>query len=108
MKYVDLIQSIPYPKEKYIGITSDLKNRLKVHREGGSPHTSKFKQWKVAVYMAFSSEEKPGNSSNTLIRARGGPSPSANSGLEGDEPETPTFEKFLKSPFGRAFVKKRL
>ena len=53
-----LIQSIPYPKEKYIGVTSDLKDRLKVHNEGGSPHTSKFKPWKLVVYLAFSSEEK--------------------------------------------------
>ena len=41
MKYVYLIQSIPHQNEKYIGITSDLKDRLKVHNEGGAPHTSK-------------------------------------------------------------------
>ncbi len=79
MKYVYLIQSIPYKKEKYIGITSDLKDRLKVHNEGGSPHTSKFKQWKLVAYLAFSSEEK----------AR-------------------KFEQYLKTGSGRAFAKKRL
>ena len=79
MKYVYLIQSIPYPKEKYIGITSDIKDRLKVHNEGGSPHTSKFKPWKVVVYMAFSREEK----------AR-------------------EFEQYLKTGSGRAFATRHL
>ena len=58
MKYVYLIQSITHQKEKYIGITSDLKDRLKVHNEGGSPHTSKFKPWKLIMYLAFTSEGK--------------------------------------------------
>jgi putative endonuclease len=79
MKYVYLIKSIPYPKEKYIGITSAVKDRLKVHNEGGSPHTTKFKPWKLVAYLAFSSDE----------RAR-------------------EFEKYLKSGSGRAFAKKRL
>ena len=78
MKYVYLIQSISYPKEKYIGITSDLKDRLKAHNEGGSPHTSKFKPWKLVTYLAFSSEEK----------AR-------------------RFEQYLKTGSGRAFAKSR-
>ncbi len=79
MKYVYLIQSIPHQNEKYIGITSDLKDRLKVHNEGGSLHTSKFKPWKLVAYLAFSSEEK----------AR-------------------QFEQYLKTGSGRAFAKKRL
>ena len=79
MKYAYLIQSITYPKEKYIGITSDLKDRLKVHNEGGSPHTSKFKPWKLVSYLAFSSEEK----------AR-------------------EFGQYLKTGSGRAFAKRRL
>ncbi len=77
MKYVYLIQSITYPKEKYIGITSDLKDRLKVHNEGGSPHTSKFKPWKLVAYLAFSGDEK----------AR-------------------EFEQYLKTGPGRAFAKR--
>ncbi len=79
MKYVYLIQSIPYQKEKYIGITSDLKDRLKVHNEGGSPHTSRFKPWKLVAYLAFSSEE-----------------------------DAREFEQYLKSGSGRAFAEKRL
>ena len=76
MKYVYLIHRISYPKEKYIGITSDLKDRLKVHNEGGSPHTLKFKPWKLVTYLAFSSEEQ----------AR-------------------EFESYLETRFGTAFAK---
>ena len=79
MKYVYLIQSILHQNEKYIGITADLKDRLKVHNEGGSPHTSKVKPWKLVAYLAFSSEKK----------AR-------------------EFEQYLKTGSGRAFAKKRL
>ena len=79
MKYAYLLQSIHYLDQKYIGITSDLKDRLKAHNEGGSPHTSKFKPWKLVAYLAFSSEEK----------AR-------------------EFEQYLKTGSGRAFAKKRL
>ena len=79
MKYVYLLQSIPYQKEKYIGITSDLKDRLKVHNEGGSQHTSKFKPWKLVAYLAFSREKKDRE-----------------------------FESYLKTGSGRVFAKKRL
>ncbi len=77
MKYVYLIQSIPSPNQKYIGITSVLKDRLKVQYEGGSPHTSKFKPWKLVAYLAFSSEKK----------AR-------------------EFEQYLKTGSGHAFAKR--
>jgi predicted GIY-YIG superfamily endonuclease len=56
--YVYLIQSIPHPHRKYIGHTSNVKRRLKVHNEGGSPHTSKFKPWKLVTYVGFSVESK--------------------------------------------------
>ena len=79
MKYVYLIQSIPFPKQRYTGITSDLKNRLTGHNEGRSPHTPKFKPWRLVTYVAFSNDEKA---------------------LE--------FEKYLKFGSGRAFANKRL
>ena len=79
MKYVYLIESIPFPDQRYIGVTSDLNNRLQKHNEGGSPHTSKFKPWKLITYLAFLNDEKA---------------------LE--------FERYLKSGSGRAFAKKRL
>ena len=79
MKYVYLIQSISFPNRRYTGITSDLKNRLTAHNEGRSPHTSKYKPWKLVTYVAFANDEK-----------------------------AQEFEKYLKSGSGRALAKKRL
>jgi putative endonuclease len=79
MKYVYLLQSIPFPEKRYIGLTSNLENRLNAHNGGQSPHTAKFKPWKLVSYVAFSNE------SNTVA-----------------------FEEYLKSGSGRAFAKKRL
>jgi predicted GIY-YIG superfamily endonuclease len=58
MKYVYIIQSIPFPNQRYIGLTSDIKGRIEAHNEGRSPHTSKYKPLKLVVYMAFSNESK--------------------------------------------------
>jgi len=63
----------------YVGITEDLKARLKKHNRGEVPHTSKFRPWSIKTAIAFTSEE----------RAR-------------------DFEKYLKTASGRAFAKKRL
>ncbi len=43
MKYVNLIQSIPYPDQRYVGTASDINAHLSKHNEGGSPHTSEHK-----------------------------------------------------------------
>ena len=60
-------------------LTEDLKARLAKHNEGGVPHTAKFRPWRIKTAIAFTDAEK----------AR-------------------IFEKYLKSPSGRAFAKKRL
>jgi predicted GIY-YIG superfamily endonuclease len=79
VKYVYLIQSIPCPTKRYVGIASDLTTRLKSHNEGQSPHTSKFKPWKLVTYIAFSNESNAKD-----------------------------IENYLKSGSGRAFAEKRL
>jgi predicted GIY-YIG superfamily endonuclease len=79
MRYVYLIQSIPNPTQRYIGLTNNLKARLRSHNDGQSPHTSKFKPWKLVTYIAFSNER-----------------------------DAVEFEKYLKSGSGRAFAEKRL
>jgi predicted GIY-YIG superfamily endonuclease len=78
MKYIYLIQSLAFPRERYIGTTSDLESRLEAHNEGRSPHTEKYKPWKLVAYVGFSKDEKAFN-----------------------------FEKYLKSGSGRAFANKR-
>lgn len=79
MRYVYLIRSIPYPNQQYVGVSSNLRNRLKKHNEGGSPHTAKYKPWELVTCLSFSSDSK-----------------------------ATAFEAYLKSGSGRAFAKKRL
>jgi predicted GIY-YIG superfamily endonuclease len=78
MKYVYILQSID-SDHFYVGITDDLRARLAKHNAGDVPHTSKYLPWRLKTYVAFS-----------------------------DEKQAFHFEKYLKSPSGRAFAKKRL
>lgn len=79
MHYVYIIRSALYPDQIYVGCTEDLKKRLSNHNAGTTPHTAKFKPWKLEVYIAFEDKEK-----------------------------AIAFEKYLKSGSGREFRKKRL
>jgi len=79
MKYVYLLQSIDFPDETYIGLTDDLRDRFSSHNAGHSPHTAKYKPWRLVTYVAFSDERK-----------------------------AVEFEHYLKSASGRAFANKRL
>ena len=63
--------------QRYIGHTADLRQRLAKHNAGDVPHTSKFKPWKIEVYIAFETEEK-----------------------------AIAFESYLKSGSGHAFAKR--
>jgi putative endonuclease len=67
------------PGRHYTGIAEDLRARLAKHNAGEVPYTSKYKPWQLKTYVAFSDEERAF-----------------------------AFEKYLKSPSGRAFAKKRL
>lgn len=58
MYYVYLIRSINFPEKTYVGVTDDLKNRLKTHNAGGSLHTIKFKPWTIVVYMGFNDKSR--------------------------------------------------
>jgi putative endonuclease len=79
MYYVYLIESLTTRGERYVGMTSDLKQRLQEHNEGKSSHTSKFKPWKLSCYVAFS-----------------------------DRSKAEDFERYLKSGSGHGFARKRL
>lgn len=79
MHYVYILRSKSDPDRYYVGLTSDLRARLKRHNAGEVPHTSKFTPWELKTYIAFS-----------------------------DEQQAIAFEKYLKSASGRAFAKKRL
>jgi predicted GIY-YIG superfamily endonuclease len=79
MKYVYLLESLDHPDETYVGLTDDLKARFAAHNNGRSPHTAKFRPWRLISYIAFSDEQK-----------------------------AIAFERYLKTASGRAFAKKRL
>ncbi len=78
MYYVYHISSERYPNKVYIGYTTDLKERLIKHNEGGSVHTSAYRPWRLVMYHAFV-----------------------------DEKRAIAFEKYLKSGSGNAFAVKR-
>ena len=77
--YVYLIESVSAQGERYLGMTSDLKQRLQEHNAGKSSHTSKFKPWKLTAYIAFT-----------------------------DRAKAEAFDRYLKSGSGHAFARKRL
>ena len=78
MYYVYHIRSVNYSNKLYIGYTTNLKERLIKHNEGGSVHTSSYRPWKLVMYHVFTCEKK-----------------------------AVAFEKYLKSGSGNAFAKKR-
>lgn len=79
VKYVYLLQSIAHPDQRYTGITDNLETRLATHNSGGSPHTSKYKPWRIVTTIRFD-----------------------------DDDRATAFERYLKSGSGHAFANKRL
>lgn len=79
MRYVYLLESIDQPDKHYVGQSDDLRTRLAAHNAGQSPHTAKFKPWRLVTYLAFT-----------------------------DRGKAAAFERYLKSGSGHAFARKRL
>jgi putative endonuclease len=79
VRYVYLSQSKSVIDQRYVGVTSHLKQRLADHNAGKSPHTSKYVPWKLVTYVAFSDVRK-----------------------------AETFERYLKAGSGHPFARKRL
>ncbi len=77
--YVYILQSAMQDSQFHIGLTDDLKTRLRKHNAGEVPHTAKFKPWHIKTAIAFTDRKRASD-----------------------------FEKYLKSSSGRAFTKKRL
>ena len=75
--YVYMLQSILNENRYYVGMTNNLKRRLKEHNNGKSTYTKKLKPWKLITYIGF----------NSRIKAL-------------------HFETYLKSHSGRTFAKK--
>jgi predicted GIY-YIG superfamily endonuclease len=77
--YVYILQSEAPQQHYYVGMTSDLRKRLARHNEGAVPHASRYRPWMIKTAVAFR-----------------------------DPQRAAAFERYLKSPSGRAFARKRL
>ena len=77
--YVYILRSQADGERYYTGFTENLDARLAAHNAGQCEHTSKFRPWVIKTAVAFTDRE-----------------------------QALAFERYLKSPSGRAFAKKRL
>ena len=77
--YVYLLESVACPGRRYVGLTSDLNHRLEDHSDGKSPHTSKYRPWRIVAAVWFA-----------------------------DRARAEEFETYLKSGSGHAFAKRHL
>jgi predicted GIY-YIG superfamily endonuclease len=79
MRYVYLYQSVKLPDQNYLGLTDDLRSRFSERNRGRSPHTAKYRPWRLVSYAGFADARK-----------------------------AVEFERYLKTASGRAFANKRL
>lgn len=75
--YVYVLNSLCNVEKYYVGVTSNLKNRIEAHNNGDCEHTRKFLPRRLEVAVWFRDSNKAFS-----------------------------FEKYLKSGSGRAFSKK--
>jgi predicted GIY-YIG superfamily endonuclease len=79
LNFVYVLQSTYDPDQFYTGVCKDVWARLAAHNAGQSPHTAKYKPWKLVSFHFFERSETAA-----------------------------AFERYLKSGSGRAFSQKRL
>lgn len=79
MSWVYLLRSARFPEKTYIGLTTNLEQRLRDHDEGRSRHTSRFGPWELVVAIQFK-----------------------------DPAKAAAFELYLKSGSGHAFARRHL
>jgi putative endonuclease len=75
--YLYLLVSETHPARHYVGLTDNLKDRLRRYNAGEVLHTAKYRPWRVHVAVAFD-----------------------------DRTKASKFELYLKSHSGRAFAKR--
>jgi predicted GIY-YIG superfamily endonuclease len=74
---VYVLESITYPERHYTGLCKNVQQRLRLHNEGLSHHTARYKPWRLVVSLEFS-----------------------------DRSTAARFERYLKSGSGRAFARR--
>lgn len=58
MHYVYLIRSASTPRQRYVGFTEDLKQRVNDHNAGKNQSTAPFRPWRLVTYLAFSEKQR--------------------------------------------------
>jgi putative endonuclease len=58
MWYTYILRSLADSRQRYIGLTDDLDERMRTHTSGGSPHTSRHRPWEVETLIGFKSKDK--------------------------------------------------
>jgi predicted GIY-YIG superfamily endonuclease len=76
-RFVYILKSLAAPDQYYVGLTSNVGQRLRAHNEGLSPHTSRHRPWRTLVVIEFDDE----------VPAR-------------------DFERYLKTGSGREFARR--
>jgi putative endonuclease len=76
-RFVYVLKALETTPRYYVGLTSDVEQRLAWHNQGHCTHTSKYRPWRSHVVVEFS-----------------------------DEAHATRFEQYLKSGSGRAFAKR--
>ena len=79
MYYVYILRSQKDSTKSYIGFTENLNKRLNQHKKGSGTYSKQFAPWKLETYVAFN-----------------------------DKSLSESFEYYLKSGSGHAFLKKHL
>ena len=77
--FVYVLRSVNHPDKTYVGFTKRLSCRLDEHNEGSQTYSRRYAPWEELLHIAFHDKEKA---------------------LE--------FEKYLKTPSGKAFLKHHL
>ena len=78
-RFVCILRSDVDPDRHYVGLTSDVNNRLEWHNHGPCGQTVEHRPWSLAVVIEFPTEH-----------------------------QAATFEQYLKTGSGRAFAKRHL
>jgi predicted GIY-YIG superfamily endonuclease len=76
-KFVYVLRSLSVRDRRYVGLTADVPQRLAAHNRGLSPSTAKYCPWVQTVVIECSDQERAAR-----------------------------FERYLKSPSGRAFARR--
>ena len=78
-RYVYVLRSTVRPDKVYVGVTYDLDHRLEEHNSGSQIYSRRYAPWELVTWIMFTDPK---------LAAR--------------------FETYLKTPSGKAFLRKRL